>query len=61
MAFTETDPIRSYYRLEGNADRPLLVLSHSLGLDHGMWDPQMPGLLLAIPGAAVRHARARRH
>ena len=27
------------------ADKPLLVLSHSLGLDHGMWDPQMPGLL----------------
>jgi 3-oxoadipate enol-lactonase/4-carboxymuconolactone decarboxylase len=45
MAFAGTDPIRTYYRLEGNADKPLLVLSHSLGLDHGMWDPQMQGLL----------------
>jgi 3-oxoadipate enol-lactonase len=45
VAFAGTDPIRRYSRLEGNADKPLLVLSHSLGLDHGMWDPQMPGLL----------------
>jgi 3-oxoadipate enol-lactonase/4-carboxymuconolactone decarboxylase len=34
-----------FYRLEGVADRPVVVLSHSLGLDHGMWDLQMPGLL----------------
>src|SRR6187397_1678201 len=45
MAFAGTDPIRTYYRLEGNGDKPVLVLSHSLGLDHGMWDSQMPGLL----------------
>jgi len=34
-----------FHRLEGVADRPVVVLSHSLGLDHGMWDLQMPGLL----------------
>jgi 3-oxoadipate enol-lactonase / 4-carboxymuconolactone decarboxylase len=45
MPFAQTDSIRSYYRLEGNVEKPVLVLSHSLGLDHGMWDPQMAGLL----------------
>ena len=36
---------RLYYRLEGRAGQPVLMLSHSLGCDHGMWDPQMPALL----------------
>jgi 3-oxoadipate enol-lactonase / 4-carboxymuconolactone decarboxylase len=34
-----------YYRLDGADDRPVLVLSHSLGLDHGMWDAQAADLL----------------
>ena len=34
-----------YYRLDGHADRPVLVFSHSLGLDHGMWDAQAAELL----------------
>ena len=34
-----------YYRLDGHADRPVLILSHSLGLDHGMWDAQAADLL----------------
>lgn len=29
-----------YYRDEGRDDAPALLLSHSLGQDHGMWDPQ---------------------
>jgi 3-oxoadipate enol-lactonase / 4-carboxymuconolactone decarboxylase len=33
-----------YYRLEGFDDRPTLVLSHSLGQDHGMWDAQAADL-----------------
>src|SRR5918999_5377346 len=33
-----------YYRLDGRDDRPVLMLSHSLGQDHGMWDPQVPTL-----------------
>jgi 3-oxoadipate enol-lactonase/4-carboxymuconolactone decarboxylase len=45
MAFIDLDGRRGYYRLEGSPDRPVLVLAHSLGLDHGMWDPQMPGFL----------------
>ncbi len=45
MAFVSIDGIRLYYRLEGVEDRPVLVLSHSLGCDHGQWDPQVPFLL----------------
>jgi 3-oxoadipate enol-lactonase/4-carboxymuconolactone decarboxylase len=45
MPFVTSQDTRIYYRLEGRADRPLLVLVHSLGTDHGMWDPQVPALL----------------
>lgn len=30
-----------YYRYDGPADAPLLVLSNSLGTDHTMWEPQL--------------------
>ena len=30
-----------YYRFDGRDDRPPLVLVHSLGLDHTMWDEQV--------------------
>jgi pimeloyl-ACP methyl ester carboxylesterase len=45
LPFVTVDNARLYYRLEGNDDRPALILSHSLGVDHGLWDPQMPDLL----------------
>lgn len=45
MPFAISQGCRIYYRLEGSASQPLLVLVHSLGCDHGMWDPQMPALL----------------
>jgi len=45
LPFIAVDTTRIYYRLEGREDLPLLVLSHSLGLDHGQWDQQMPALL----------------
>ena len=45
MPFATTNKIRTFYRLEGRAGLPVLVLSQSLGADHGMWDPQMTGLL----------------
>jgi 3-oxoadipate enol-lactonase / 4-carboxymuconolactone decarboxylase len=45
LPFATTDNIRLFYRLEGSDKRPALVLSNSIGTDHGMWDLQMPGLL----------------
>ena len=33
-----------YYRLDGGDDLPVLMLSHSLGQDHGMWDAQAADL-----------------
>jgi 3-oxoadipate enol-lactonase / 4-carboxymuconolactone decarboxylase len=45
VPFAEINNTRLFYRLEGRGDLPLLVLSHSLGCDHSMWDPQMPDLL----------------
>ena len=44
MAFARLHDIRCYYRLEGAAARPVVVLAHSLGLDHTMWDPQIAAL-----------------
>ena len=45
MPFAQADGIRLYYRLEGLPSRPVLILSQSLGCDHGMWEPQMEALL----------------
>ncbi len=45
MPFATVDNIRLFYRLEGKADRPVLVLSHSIGTDNGMWAPQVEDLL----------------
>jgi len=45
LPFLGVDNTRIFYRLEGKDDLPVLVLSHSLGCDHAMWAPQMPGLL----------------
>jgi 3-oxoadipate enol-lactonase/4-carboxymuconolactone decarboxylase len=44
MPFVSTTTGNLYYRLDGAEEKPVLVLSHSLGLDHGMWDPQMEAL-----------------
>lgn len=45
MPFANVDGTRLYYRLEGREDLPALIFSHSLGVDHGQWDMQMPALL----------------
>ena len=45
MPFANVNNLRLYYRVEGAAGSPVLVLSHSIGTDHGMWAPQMPDLL----------------
>ncbi len=45
MPFAHLAGLRAYYRLEGNGARPVLMFSHSLGVDHGLWDSQAAGLL----------------
>lgn len=45
MPFATVDNIRLFYRLEGKAGGPVLVLSHSIGTDLGMWAPQTEDLL----------------
>jgi 3-oxoadipate enol-lactonase len=45
MPFAVVNNTRLFYRLEGRLGLPVIVLSHSLGCDHGMWLPQMPDLL----------------
>lgn len=45
MPFIKVDSARLYYRLEGSAGLPVLVLSSSIGCDHGMWAQQLPRLL----------------
>ncbi len=45
MPFLTANKVRHFYRLEGIAGRPVLVLSHSISTDHSLWDLQMPDLL----------------
>jgi 3-oxoadipate enol-lactonase/4-carboxymuconolactone decarboxylase len=45
MPFLTANKIRTFYRLEGNSGLPVLVLSHSIGTDHAMWEPQVRELL----------------
>lgn len=45
MPFKEVGSIRLFYKLEGVEGRPVLVLAHSIGTDHSLWEPQMPDLL----------------
>ena len=39
--FTDSAGARLYYRDDGAESQPALILSHSLGQDQGMWDPQI--------------------
>ncbi|MGH9530738.1 MAG: 3-oxoadipate enol-lactonase [Terriglobales bacterium] len=45
MPFAIIDKHRVFYRLEGKSTTPVLVLSHSIGTDHGMWSQQVEDLL----------------
>lgn len=45
MPFVTVNNTRLFYRMEGNAGAPVLILSHSIGCDHGMWAPQVSDLL----------------
>ena len=40
MPYALVDNTRLFYRLEGRDGAPVLVLAHSLGLDHSLWDRQ---------------------
>lgn len=44
MPFLTIENTRIYYRLEGKPGPLVLVLSHSIGTDHGMWEPQIADL-----------------
>jgi len=44
MPFITANHTRIFYRLEGKDGLPVIVLSHSIGTDHGMWAPQIPDL-----------------
>jgi len=44
VPFVTVDNTRLFYRLEGLEGRPVLILSHSIGTDYGLWDPQIQDL-----------------
>lgn len=45
MPFADSAGVRLFYRVEGSVDRPPLVLAHSLGTDHAIWQGLLPDLL----------------
>ena len=45
MPLLTTGDFSCYYRLDGRDTDPVLMLAHSLGQDHSMWDAQAPELL----------------
>lgn len=45
MPFAKISGSRLFYRLEGKPGLPVVVLSHSIGTDHAMWDLQVSDLL----------------
>jgi 3-oxoadipate enol-lactonase / 4-carboxymuconolactone decarboxylase len=45
LPFATVRNTRMFYRLQGNTGRPVLILSHSIGTDHAMWELQVTDLL----------------
>src|SRR3984957_12068971 len=45
LPFANIHNARMFYRLQGNAGRPVLILSHSISTDHAMWELQVGNLL----------------
>jgi len=45
LPFATVNGTRIFYRLEGQPGKPVLVFSHSIGTDHGMWASQAADLL----------------
>ena len=48
MPFANINNARTFYRLQGNAGLPVLILSHSISCDHSLWDLQVEDLLPVI-------------
>jgi 3-oxoadipate enol-lactonase/4-carboxymuconolactone decarboxylase len=48
MPFATRDAVRLYWKLEGAADKPPLVLLNSIGTDMALWDACVPHLLPAF-------------
>ena len=44
MPEIENDGARIWYTVSGPENAPAVLLLHSLGLTHELWDPQMPAL-----------------
>jgi 3-oxoadipate enol-lactonase len=44
LPFIDLNAGEIHYRFDGPMDRPVVMLSNSLGTDLSMWDPQMPAL-----------------
>jgi 3-oxoadipate enol-lactonase len=44
MPYLENPGLRTFYQWDGREGAPVVVLSHSLGTDVTMWDPQVPAL-----------------
>ncbi len=45
MPFAQNDGVRIYYKLQGDGDRPPIVLLNSIGTEMAMWDRAVPYLL----------------
>jgi 3-oxoadipate enol-lactonase/4-carboxymuconolactone decarboxylase len=45
LPFATIHNAQMFYRLQGNAGCPVLILSHSISTDHAMWDLQAVNLL----------------
>jgi 3-oxoadipate enol-lactonase/4-carboxymuconolactone decarboxylase len=45
LPFLTVDNVKMFYRLQGTPGNPVLILSHSIGCDHSMWEPQIEDLL----------------
>jgi 3-oxoadipate enol-lactonase len=41
MPYLQRNGFRIYYHWDGDEHAPVLILSHSLGADHRMWEPQV--------------------
>jgi 3-oxoadipate enol-lactonase/4-carboxymuconolactone decarboxylase len=45
LPFVQANGIKHFYHLDGRDDRPTIIFSHSLGVDHAQWDRQAADLL----------------